>query len=589
MYINRWQFCLDVAGTARGAMCMIVCSSVFLYAFPAHATGDDFYADLRQRVIKYTASNPSARIDLALIHGSEIIVADQYGDGSAYKDLKDKTIYRAGSIAKILTALAIMQLEDQAEIDIDQPVFAYLPRFLVKRRFSNVNPVTIRHLLTHHSGLPTNIVKGQWSDAHFTTIVEQIRNEYLSYPPEFVYAYSNIGYSLLGAVIEEVTGQSYESYIEENIFNPLGMVNSGFDAASIHSPGFVQPDSEDGNRLLLPIRDIPAMGLYTTAEDMAHLLIMLANGGTYKGKTIIHPAVLEEMMERNNDHVMLDYDRQSGIGFLLNHCIFEQPGDVVEHGGQTMHYTSHFVLLPEYGVGAIVLANSPGAKKFVHQLARDLVARGLQENYPDDNSQPPVLANDGAEDKDRSIEGKKRGKYLTKSGLLTLQVDESDMCACIQGKRYDLVPEPEGWYGIKDKQKNARVADIEFSPQEVAGKDVLAIRKDGHKERLGEYIPDEGIPSRWRNRLGDYQVENPDPEFPFKDVCLMEEDNIMYLSYRMPLLSDKRIDIPLTALDDEQAITTGLGRGRGESVQAEQTADGEYLLYSGYLVKKISP
>ena len=87
--------------------------------------------------------------------------------------------------------------------------------------------------------------------------------------------------------------------------------------------------------------------------------------------------------------------------------------------------------------------------------------------------------------------------------------------------------------------------------------------------------------------LGDYQVENPDAAFPFEKVRLIEEDNLMYLSYRMPLLSDKQITLPLTALDNNQAITTGLGRGRGETLLAKQTAEGEFLLYSGYLVKKV--
>jgi CubicO group peptidase (beta-lactamase class C family) len=547
----------------------------------AHADMDGAFSDIHQRLVKYIESNPSAMIDLALVQDNKIIWASHYGDKSS----SGEYVYRTGSITKILTALAIMQLEDQGMIDIDQPVYAYLPRFSVKRRFSDANPITIRHLLTHHSGLPTNIVKGQWSHAHFSTVIEQLRNEYMSYPPDFVQAYSNIGYSLLGSIIEEVTSQSYESYIEENILHPLGMLNSSFDADTINRPEFAQPLSKHRSQQLLPIRDIPAMGLYTTAKDMAQFLMMLANAGQYKGKSITHQSVLEEMMERNNEQVALDYDHEAGIGFLLNHCVFDQRGNVVEHGGQTMHYASHFLSVPKYGVGAVVLSNSERAKKFVHVLARDLVAQVLENSHPVNNSKPSVITNNQQVEVSERQEGKKRGKYLTKSGLLTLQVDESDMCACVSGKRLDLVPAPEGWYGIKGKKG---LSGIEFSPQQVDGQPVVAVRKDDKEERLGEYIPEKGIPARWRTRLGNYQVENPDMLFPFKDVRLIEDDNLMYLSYRMPLLSDKRIDLPLTALDDEQAITTGLGRGRGETLLAEQTAEGEFLLYSGYLVKKVA-
>jgi len=537
---------------------LVACSLLWVficsYGMTARADMDGVYNDLQQRLVKYIESNPSSMIDLALVQNNKIIWAAHYGN----KNHDNEYVYRTGSITKILTALAIMQLEDQGLIDIDQPVYAYLPRFSVKRRFSNANPITVRHLLTHHSGLPTNIVKGQWSSSHFSTVIEQLRNEYLSYPPDFVQAYSNIGYSLLGSIIEEVTAQSYESYIEENILHPLGMINSNFDADTINRPEFAQPLLKKRDQQLLPIRDKPAMGLYSTAKDMAQFLIMLSNAGQYKGKNIVHQSVLEEMMERGNEQVALDYDHQAGIGFLLNHCVFDQPGNVVEHGGQTMRYTSHFVSVPEYGVGAIVLSNSPHAKKFVHRLAKDLVAHALENNHLIDKRKPFVVAHNQEGKISERQEGKKRGKYLTKSGLLTLQVDESDMCACVSGKRLDLVPAPEGWYGIKGKKG---LSGVEFSPQQVDGQPVVAVRKDDKEERLGEYIPEEGVPARWRTRMGNYQVENPDMLFPFKDVRLIEEDNLMYLSYRMPLLSDKRIDIPLTALDDEQAITAGLGRG----------------------------
>jgi len=566
---------------ARLVACTLLWIFGYCYGVTANADMDRSFTDLHQRLVKHIESNPSTRIDLALVQENKLILSSHYGA----KSHNEEHVYRTGSITKVLTALAIMQLEDQGMIDIDQPVYAYLPRFSVKRRFSNVRPITVRHLLTHHSGLPTNIVKGQWSHAHFSTVIEQLRNEYLSYPPDFVQSYSNIGYSLLGSIIEEVTTQSYESYIEENILHPLGMLDSGFDADTIYQPEFVQPQSKSRNQHLLPIRDKPAMGLYTTAKDMAKFLIMLANSGKYKGKNIIHPSVLEEMMERNNEYVALDYDKEAGIGFVLNHCVFDQQGDVVEHGGQTMHYTSHFIFVPEYGVGAVVLSNSHHDKKFIHMLARDLVVQVLNNSYPVDNSNKPVvIANDhDVKTSERQV-GEKRGKYLTKSGLLTLRVDESDMCACVSGKRLDLVPAPEGWYGVKGKDG---LSNIKLSPQQVEGQAVLAARKDDKEERLGEYIPEKSIPSGWRTRLGDYQVENPDAAFPLEEVRLIEEDNLMYLSYRMPLLSDKQITLPLTALDDEQAITTGLGRGRGESLLAKQTADGEFLLYSGYLVKKV--
>jgi hypothetical protein len=319
--------------------------------------------------------------------------------------------------------------------------------------------------------------------------------------------------------------------------------------------------------------------------------MMLVNHGNYQGKQVFSQSVTEQMMERNNDDAALDYDRQVGLGLSLNHCQFDRHVDVIEHGGQTMHYVSQIVAIPEYQLGAVVLANTTQAKRFVHEMARDLVADALNKFVPVKEvpveNKPQLAVTDSNTEIVKSSETM-RGKYLTKSGLLTVDVNDSDMCACADNKRFDLIPMPDGWYGVMDEDGDNKSPKVLLSPQQVQGQHVLAARKGGRDERLGEYIPEKGIPPSWQKRLGDYQVENPDPGFPLKDVCLMEEDDTLYLSYRMPLLSDKRIDLPLTALDETQAITMGLGRGRGETVLAEQTEEGEYLLYSGYLVKKVS-
>ena len=559
--------------------------------FPVNAASKIDFPDIAAKLERYIDANPAVRMDIAVVHLDKVVVESSFGNQHASVDDEHlHSMYRIGSITKIFTALAVMKLEDDGLIDIDQPVFAYLPRFSVKRRFSDTNPVTIRHLLTHHSGLPTNILKGQWSNNHFTTVVEQLRNEYMTYPPEFVYSYSNIGYSLLGAMIEEVSGQTYESFIEENILQPLGMQKTTFRANHIPSHELVLPGDRKETIDILPIRDTPAMGLYSSAKDMARFLSMLVNQGVYGGKQIIHPVALEQMMERNNEDVTLDYDHQVGIGLVLNHCSFKQGGHILEHGGQTMHYASYFIAVPEYGIAAIVLSNSSKSKKFIHEVTSELIAASLQKYYPDMNKKTPLIMADKSNQHDDSAVDYQTGKpatYLTNSGLLIFQVDESDQCACIKDKRFDLVPVPDGWYAIKKKDGSPRDDSLEFSPQKIDGQQVLAVRKLDRAQRVGEYIPEKEIPSSWQERLGDYQVENPDPDFPVRDVCLVKEDNILFLSYRMPLLTDKRIDIPLTPLDETQAITTGLGRGRGETLLVERTAEGEYLLFSGYLVKKI--
>ena len=579
------SFCFRRLLVRRTSALMLLQVTIFLSS--AHAVDNEGFTAITGKIERYIDANPDVRIDIAIVHQDNMVLDSAFRETSDSNDEGARSLFRIGSVTKLFTALAVMKLEDDGLIDIDQPVFAYLPRFSVKRRFSDSNPVTIRHLLTHHSGLPTNILKGQWSNDHFTTIIEQLRNEYLTYPPNFVYSYSNIGYSLLGAMIEEVSGQSYESYITENIIRPLGMKDTAFWSGTMPPPNLVTPADTKQVQGILPIRDTPAMGLYSSAKDMARFLIMLVNQGKYDGRQIAHPVILDQMMERSNEDVTLDYDHEVGIGLVLNHCSFKQTGLILEHGGQTMHYSSYFIAVPELDIAVIVLSNSRDSKGFIHEIASQLIKATLDRYHPDLNRQPEkmIAGNpDTKSDQASDIEIGKSSSYLTSSGLLTFQIDEDEKCACIKDKRFDLIPMPDGWYAISSSNDDKK---LEFSPQKVNGKKVLAARKLGRAQRIGEYIPDKGIPTTWQQRLGDYQIENPDPDFPVQDVCLIEEDNMLFLSYRMPLLTNKRIDIPLTPIDDTQAITTGLGRGRGETVLMEQTNEGEYLLYSGYLAKRI--
>ena len=327
------------------------------------------------------------------------------------------------------------------------------------------------------------------------------------------------------------------------------------------------------------------MGLYTSASDMGKFLMVLVNNGSYEGEQIIDSSLLEEMYEQQNKDVLLDYSVQTGLGFSLNHCDIENAGPVIEHGGTTMYYSSHLMALPEYSLGAIVLSDSREAKNFVHGLTRDIVRLTLEKYYPDRKSFP-LKNKDSIYISQKNPRNPISGKYLTRSGLITFKVDEDNVCACDDQKRLDLVPEPDGWYSISNQKTGPGRPAVKFLPQEVEGQDILVIRKGDTERRLGEYISQGKISPQWRKRLGDYEVVNPDENFPLTQVCLVENEQILYLSFRMPRLSRSRIDIPLTTLDQDQAITTGLGRSRGETVVAKYTDEGELLLYSGYLLRR---
>lgn len=145
-------------------------------------------------------------LSIALVDDQKVVWAEGFG----YADVANQvpatadTMYRIGSISKVLTATEIMRLVEQGKVELDRPVTDYVPEFSIHNRFADSKPITLRALLAHHSGLPSDVLKGMWVDhpVPLAEYVTALRDESLASPPQSLYKYSNIGFSLLGRVIE---------------------------------------------------------------------------------------------------------------------------------------------------------------------------------------------------------------------------------------------------------------------------------------------------------------------------------------------------------------------------------------------------
>lgn len=475
-------------------------------------------------------------------------------------------------------------------IDIDQPLSAYLERFLMRSRFTDDSPITVRHILTHHSGIPTDLYKGQWNDTHFTEVVEQLRNEYVSYPPNFVLSYSNIGFTLLGNMIEEVTQQPYESYIQEHIAIPLGMPNTGFHLSKFEYNLAEAFNASRKKQSLLPIRDLPSMGLYSSANDIARFIQLFIDRKNPMHQKTLSDTSVNEMLEHQNADVELDFDEKIGLGWLLDRCGINNAGTIAEHGGTTMFYSSQLLLAPKHKLGVIVMANTQGSRSSVNQIAESVLQAALDHKRGLLAPSPGrVSATITAENNEGGINT--GGDYMTNLGLVSIDPDENELCACSKRKVLNLIPQPDGWYDLQ--KNNASVPDASSNPRltekRIGEQEVIVMQSEGRTQRFGSRMPDPGIPDKWKKRLGNYRIINSDSNFPIDHVCLLEKNKRLYLGYRMPRLSQKQIHTPLQPITPYQAVTVGLGRTRGETVQIDKFDDNgkEYLIFSGLIAEKI--
>lgn len=293
------------------------------------------------------ASNiPGAAV--SIVHGDGILFAKGFG-GAENTSITADSPFFIGSITKTFTALAIAQLADRGQLDVDAPVRHYLPDFQLKDPEA-ARAITIRHLLTHTSGL------SQWS-GHDRRAQQQARFDHIDpvRPPGQAFEYSSLNYIILGQVIEAVSGQSYATYLREHVFNPLEMQASSAHPEAAARNALVQghwylfgwpiPDAEP-----LPPRPlIPAGFAVSSANDMTRYLSVYLNEGRYADHRIVRSATLKTML------TPWDGARYGGaMAWAIDRKIGMRSAN---HAGNTRTFSARARLFPEQNLGVVVLTN----------------------------------------------------------------------------------------------------------------------------------------------------------------------------------------------------------------------------------------
>jgi len=242
---------------------------------------------------------------LAIVHGDEIVYQKGYGiaDPSG-NPITPQTPFNIGSVSKAFTALTVMQLAEDGALELDAPAQRYLPWFHVADAEASTR-ITILDLLNHTSGIPTTAGndyadKDDTSDQALEHRVRALSNVELDRPVGSNFEYSNANYDILGLIVQAVSGQPYEQVVRQNILIPLDMNNSfsSREEAIQHSAasgyrmwfGFPFPYSETA-----PRAHLPSGQQFSSAEDLAHLLIAHLNSGNFQDNSVLSPAWIESM------------------------------------------------------------------------------------------------------------------------------------------------------------------------------------------------------------------------------------------------------------------------------------------------------
>ncbi len=246
----------------------------------AHFGEIDNFIQERMRVLRIPG------LAFAVVQGDRIVHIRGYGLAGPEMGMTPDTRSYIGSVSKPITALAVIQLVEQGDLQLDHPVQEYLPWFQVSDPEASAT-ITVRNLLNHASGLSeVGYFPDLPVDATLRTAVEELRQARLIAQPGAEFHYFNENYQVLGLLVETISGLPYGQYVQENIFTPLDMENSFADPVRAEQAGVAQghgvlfgfPISREEAH---PIYETPSGRITSTAEDMAHFLIAQLNGGRY--------------------------------------------------------------------------------------------------------------------------------------------------------------------------------------------------------------------------------------------------------------------------------------------------------------------
>lgn len=334
-------------------------------------------------------------VQYALTYNGEIVVTGTAGlaDKATKKAPTNESIYGIGSISKMFTTVAVMQLVERGLVELDAPVIKYIPDF--KMKDERYKDITVRMLLNHSSGLMGNLLNNTMlfydpDNTNTEELLEHLSEQRLKAAPGSYSVYSNDGFTLAEILIERVTNSSYTDYVYTNITKPLGMTNtktpqSGFPRVKLAKAYYLDKE--------LPAdyaNFIGAGGMYSTAEDLCRFLDIFNNKTDILSpesvKAMAQPEYLRGLWGEDSDNI-LNY----GLGW---DCVKAYPFNLYDKqafvkGGDTYSYHGSVVTIPSSNLSISILSCG-GSSGLNEILANEILLNALLETKQIDKIKDPV-------------------------------------------------------------------------------------------------------------------------------------------------------------------------------------------------------
>ena len=325
------------------------------------------------KIINYISQTIPSMMRKYNIPGASVVIANKnrtlwtQGFGQLSKNNKapvtSSTLFDVGSVSKIFTATGIMIAAQNRLLNIKAPIKKYLPSFVVNSRFSTdpMSQITLEYLLNHAAGFEGEPA-GNAYDLHFPSFkdrIESMQQTWLKFPVGKIFSYSNMGFDLAGYILQKQSQMSFTSYMQKNLFEPLGMTASTFDENQIKKNNVAMGAVLNSKIVYSPPYPIlPSTSLFSNAIDLGKYISFQLNNGNVNGKQILSKRDIKRML---TVHSWIKYQTTGyGLGIYVTKS---KEGNIYWHSGTNRGFNAILFWIPKQNIGMAILLNKDGLQR----------------------------------------------------------------------------------------------------------------------------------------------------------------------------------------------------------------------------------
>lgn len=576
---------------------------------PPHTRGfETTIQSTTEYILQEMEESDAVGLSIALVSDDEIVWAQGFG----WQDMENEipatadSVYMIGSITKTLTAASLLKLYEQGVVDLDAPAVQYLPDFDIAPRFPlQMQEITVRRLLNHHSGLPGDIFAAgfltgdTWEkygcNLYMDFLMDYLRTDYPSLPPGEKAVYSNTGFVLAGEIALRyggIPGETFPDFMDRHLFTPLGMHRTSL--RTIHenlAQGYIDGQVVDITQTNCTFG--ATGGAFSTVTDFAGFLIMLNNQGKAPdGTQFLAPETVAMLGDAEVSELDIESFFRPGLGLdSMDDPVMNYAGRAWWKNGSVGYHNSLMETLPDQKLGVVVLSNSDTGGSILFDVVQHCLKNAVKEKSGMDPV-GPVLPAFESENDPAVIQG----IYATINGY-DIITDNGD--GTLTWKQNAHAPDSGAGQSILTYQDGTFKPDgqttqsLIFRNLHRQGRDYFVMMlKDTRSNGgiliiFGEKVTPRAIPAAWKDRQGVYLYENVawnDPWF-FPMAVLSEKDHLLVWDTEHVLMPE----------NDSTAFVAGLNNRSDSSLRVIVEDGKEKLLFGGYkafsaaLVPSVSP